>query len=515
MARFGSFYGVIGLILLLFAGVAYFITRAFSPYVIIHLVMGLLALIAYFASAQGSVRGFLGERSTKYGAQAVLYSLIFFGVLILINYIAAKNPRRFDMTKSGIFSVAPQTQSVLQKLDKPLEVNAFVEAGSDPALRELLSSYRYISTNVNFKLIDPDKQPDLAEKFQVTNIPAVHLQYGDRTNVVTKLSEEELTNGIIKITRAEKKVIYFLSGHGEPDISDLQEPRGYGQLKTALDNESYEVKSLVLSTDTAVPDDANLLVVAGADRSLQEHEVKAIDTYLKKGKHGLFLLSPRVTPELTSYLEQWGIKVGNDVIVDEQIQLMKGRTFTLSPFVTSYGQHPITAEFVRRTAITTYGMSRSVEAHADGKPGITPVNLAQTGPNAWAETDLDNLFQNQTVKLEEADRKGPISLAVATTANLKDIGVEQEGTTRIVAFGNAFFANNQYLGQYFNRDLLLNAINWLVGEEGLVSIRARTMQASRVQLTQEQGTLIFYLSVLILPELLLILGLAVWWRRSS
>jgi len=141
--------------------------------------------------------------------------------------------------------------------------------------------------------------------------------------------------------------------------------------------------------------------------------------------------------------------------------------------------------------------------------------LAQTGPNAWAETDLENLFQRQTVRLEEADRKGPISLAVAVTANLKDMGVGQGGTSRLVVFGDAVFANNQFIGQYFNRDLLLNSISWLVGEEGLVSIRPRTMQASRVQLTQEQGTLIFYLSVLILPELLLILGLAVWWRRSS
>jgi ABC-type uncharacterized transport system involved in gliding motility auxiliary subunit len=515
MARLGSFYGVIGVILLLFAGVAYFITRAFSSYVVVHLVLGFLALIAYFASAQGSVRGFLGERSTKYGAQAALYSLIFFGVVILVNYISVKNPHRFDMTKSGVFSVAPQTQSVLQKLAKPLEVNAFVEAGSDPALRELLSSYRYISNKVEYKLIDPDKQPDLAEKFQITTIPAVHMQYDGRTNVVTKLSEEELTNGIIKITRAEKKTIYFLSGHGEGDITDLQEPRGYGQLKNALDNESYEVKTLVISGDATIPEDANLLIVGGAERSLQEHEMKAIDAYLKKGKHALFLLSPRVTPELVTYLEQWGVKVGNDVIVDEQLQLLKGRTFTLTPLVTAYGPHPITEEFSKRTALTTYGMSRSVEAHADGKAGVAPVSLAQTGPNAWAETDLENLFQHQTVRLEESDRKGPISLAVAVTANLKDMGVGHEGTARLVVFGNALFADNQYLGQYFNRDLLLNSINWLVGEEGLVSIRPRTIQASRVQLTQEQGTLIFYLSVLILPELLLILGLAVWWRRSA
>ena len=94
---------------------------------------------------------------------------------------------------------------------------------------------------------------------------SVHLQYGDHTNVVNKVSEEELTNGIIKVTRAEKKTVYFLEGHGEPSVNEMEEPKGYGQIKTALDNESYEVKTLVLAEGAAVPDDANLLIVAGAE----------------------------------------------------------------------------------------------------------------------------------------------------------------------------------------------------------------------------------------------------------
>ncbi|MGE0824153.1 MAG: GldG family protein [Candidatus Binatia bacterium] len=515
MARLGSFYGVVGFILLLFAGVAYFITRVFSTYVVVHLLLGSLAVIVYLSSSQGSIKTFLGERSTKYGISAAFYSLVFFAVLVAVNYLSARHHHRFDLTQSGVFSIAPQTQNVLQKLDKPLEIQAFVEAGSDPVLRDLLESYRYVSDKVKFRLIDPDKQPDLAEKFGISAVPSLHLQYGDRTNVVTRISEEEITNGIIKVTKAERKVVYFLSGHGEPDVTDVQAPRGYGQLKTALDNESYEVKPLVLSADAAIPDETDVLVVAGAERSLLDHEVTAIDTYLKKGKHALFLLNPRVTPELASYLQKWGVKVGDDVVVDEQIQLLKGRTFTLTPFVTTYGAHPITEDFSHRTALTAYGMTRSVEPHADGIPGVTPVSLAQTGPNAWAETDLENLFQHQTVRLDETDRKGPISLAVAVTANLKDMEAGQEGTSRLVVFGDAVFADNQHIQQYFNRDMVLNAINWLVGEEGLVTIRPRTLQASRVQLTQEQGTVIFYLSVLILPELLLIAGLAVWWRRSS
>jgi ABC-type uncharacterized transport system involved in gliding motility auxiliary subunit len=91
--------------------------------------------------------------------------------------------------------------------------------------------------------------------------------------------------------------------------------------------------------------------------------------------------------------------------------------------------------------------------------------------------------------------------------------MDHDGVARLTVFGNATFANNQYIGQYFNRDLLLNTANWLVGEEGLISVRARTIRASRVQFTARQNILIFYLSVLVIPELLLIAGLAVWWQR--
>lgn len=517
MSRYASFYGVVGVILLLFAGIAYFITRDFSSYVFAHTIIGALAVIAFLASAKGSLSTFFGERSTRYGLSAAFYALVFFGILFLVNFLSTRHHHRFDLTESGVYSLSPQTSGILQRLDKPLSINAFVEAASDPQLRELLSSYQYASDKVTFAVIDPDKQPDLAEKFQISTIPAIHLQYGDQSNVVSKLSEEELTNGIIRVTRSEKKMVYFLEGHGEPSIDDMNEPKGYGQIKLALNNESYEVKKLVLSEGAAVPDDANLIIIGGAERSLLPHETQALDAYLKKEKGGraLFLLNPRATPELVAYLKEWGVQIGNDVIVDEQIQLLKGKTFTLTPFVTTYGTHPISEELSRRgtSALTAYGISRSVEPQVDGKKGLTVVSLAKTGPNSWAETDLDGVFQKQTARLDEQDRRGPVSLAVAVTGNLKEQGLNHEGTARLVVFGNAVFANNQFVGQYFNRDLVMNAMNWLVGEEGLLSLRARTMRASRVQFTAQQGTLIFYLSVLILPEFLLITGLAVWWQR--
>ncbi len=516
MQRSASLLGLIGIIFLVFAGVAYFITRALSFYVLFHALAGALALVVALVSSQTSVLTFLGERSTKYGVNAALYSLTFLGIVVLINYLSTRHHYRWDTTQAGVYSLSPQSTKVLKELEQDLEIRAFVEGGSDPEIRELLETYAYVSPKVKYELIDPDRQPDLAQKYNITSYRTIHLQYGDRSMVVDEASEEDLTNGIIKVTRKEKKAVYFLSGHGEPDIDDLQESRGYGQVRVSLENEGYEVKKLQFtSPKEQVPEECDLLVIAGPERSLLEHEVRAVDQYLKRGGHALFLLNPRTAPELTAFLQNWGVRVGDDVIVDERLELFKGRTLDLRPIVSSYGFHPITENLTRRgTALTIYGISRSVEANGAGKKGLQAVSLVKTSPNSWAETDLEGIFQRRTAKLDpDKDKKGPVSLAVAVTAQLKEMGVDHDGEARLVVFGNAFFADNQYLGQYFNRDLFLNTVGWLAGEEELVSIRPRTLRASRVQFSAEEGTVIFYLSVLILPELLLLAGLTVWWQR--
>jgi ABC-type uncharacterized transport system involved in gliding motility auxiliary subunit len=161
-------------------------------------------------------------------------------------------------------------------------------------------------------------------------------------------------------------------------------------------------------------------------------------------------------------------------------------------------------------------MTRSVRADAAGKKGLQATDLVKTSPSSWAETDVDGIFQRSEATLDAgADTKGPVSVAAVVNADLKEMGNGTEGTTRLAVYGSVEFAGNKELeGTYYNRDLLLNTVGWLVGQADLVSIRPRALRASRVQFTADQGTVIFYLSVLVIPELLLIAGIAVWWRRE-
>jgi ABC-type uncharacterized transport system involved in gliding motility auxiliary subunit len=226
----------------------------------------------------------------------------------------------------------------------------------------------------------------------------------------------------------------------------------------------------------------------------------------------VFLLPPQTGEELAPLLREYGVVLGKDVVVDEVLRLFEGPQLGMNPIVNTYGAHPITESFTERTI---FPVTRSVVPLADAPAGLTVTSIAKTSQTSWAETDLENLFgQGQATLEAEEDVSGPVSIGVAATADLAALGRGQ-GEARIVVYGTAALADNKYLNMVFNRDLFLNTFGWLAGQEELLSIRPRTVRMSRVRFSEEQATTIFYLSVLVLPEILLVIGLAVWWRRSS
>src|SRR5438093_11651571 len=107
MRRSQTSLGTIGVAALFFGGVAYAITQDVGFFVVVNVLFGIFALIAYVASARDSLGTFLGERSTKFGANAALYSVLFIGILLMVNFLAARHFRLFDTSDAGVYSLSP------------------------------------------------------------------------------------------------------------------------------------------------------------------------------------------------------------------------------------------------------------------------------------------------------------------------------------------------------------------------------------------------------------------------
>ncbi|MFQ5684211.1 MAG: GldG family protein [Candidatus Binatia bacterium] len=513
MTRYLQISGISGIVLILFGLVAYFFTHNIQdPYVLVHLGLGILGLLVYIATQGGNLARSLTRRSSRFGFHSSIYTLLFIGIIIMLNFLNTRYHYRWDLTENKAYSLSSQSIKVIGQIKQELEIYGFFQRGKNPAVADLIQSYTYQSPKITFHPIDPDRHPEMAKRFKIRQFNTVHIRYGKESTNVTEITEEAITNAIVKLTKSSKKHVYFLTGHGEPKIGDQKSTAGYAAAKEALENENYSVKELLLSTREKVPKTTSLLIIAGPKKPLFDHEIKAIETYAKAGGRLLVMLPLQGNEKLSEFLKGWGIEVGKNLVVDKVIRLFTGPSLGLEPIINNYSPiHPITRDFKERTL---FSMVRSVDANGTPKDGLKVTSLLKTSPTSWAETDLDGVFKRGKAAFGRKDKKGPISVGVAVTANLKKLGMKKDGgEAKIVALGTASVANNRFIRIYFNRDLFLNVINWLVGEEEFISIRPRSVRTSRIQLTEREGNIVFYLSFLIFPEILFLIGLGVWWRR--
>ncbi|MBP6909719.1 MAG: hypothetical protein KBC18_04735, partial [Candidatus Saccharicenans sp.] len=86
---------------------------------------------------------------------------------------------------------------------------------------------------------------------------------------------------------------------------------------------------------------------------------------------------------------------------------------------------------------------------------------------------------------------------------------------RLAVFGDSDFITNKYYSFSGNGNFFLNTVNWLTQEEDLISIQPRTQIPRTIQLTPGGGRLLMFVSIILLPAIVLFIGLGVWLKRRS
>jgi len=510
---------------LVFAAVAIrFLKPEYQQYYNGLAIAGLVCTLLYMLSQWREIGQSFSGRQARFGSLAAASVLVVIGIIGAINYISTKYNKRWDLTASRQFSLSDQTKKVLQDLKEPVRIRVFARTEEFQRFRDRLDQYAYQSKQVTAEYIDPEKRPGLAQSLGVTSLGTVVFEYQGRNEKVMSESEQELTNGLIKVLQGRTPKIYFTQGHGERDTVSA-ERNGYNAIAAALSNANFVVEKIGLAQVNAVPADAEMVVIAGPRTDFLGPEVDLLKAYLVRGGKLLVMLDPVVkadSPQPTSLialLNDWGIKAGNDVVLDVSGMGRLIGTDESVPVAMTYPSHAISQNF---NLLTAYPLARSMSPVEGGVNGRNAQRIVETSAGSWAETNLKGLTAQEPAKQDSADIKGPVSLAAAVSGPATDApapaatkpGEEpKKAEARIVAFGDSDFATNAVLGIQGNRELFLNTVNWLAQQENLIAIRPKDPEDRRITLTADQQRRIFYLTVLIVPGLILLAGVQTWWRR--
>ena len=475
-----------------------------------------------------------------------LHTVGLIGIVIAVAYLSVRFPLRLDMTETNLFSLSEQTVQMLKRLDKPVHITFF----HDPLMRETVEFYRLIASQtdqVTVEFHDPMLNPAQARMRGVEFAGTAIMESEGRQLQVHTPLETDIANGILRVAQGIQQTVCFLAGHGEPDPFSLEshdhlegtadhahglgtqfvihERHGMAKARHSLEAMNYAVKkvSLVMGGESLAG--CAVLVVAGPRTALLASEVETIDRFITEGRNALFLLDPFVRSGLEPVLAKLGVILDDDMVIDGASHFWADVS---SPAVTSYNRHQITTDL----PLTFFPGARSLSP--------TPQKVADTVVRPLINSSRKSFGESDRKRADfdpETDLKGPLTIMVfvnkdpnyvsATQAVVRKL-LETPGeqtpvkekksatsstSSRIAVIGDSDFATNSFFHVLGNGRLFLNTINFLAIQENLIGLEPRTHDLPRVNLTNRQMKGTFFLSIVLIPALMAVIGIAVWWRQ--
>jgi len=441
------------------------------------------------------------------GAELLLVLVIAFFVLVL----AWANNVTVDMTPTREHTLSDQAQRTARRLDRDVKITVFYNSQEQGRVREiknLLRRFADQSSHVEFRMLDLDRSPLLANQYNVVNYNTGVLETAEQKLLVRDVSEGEITTGLIKLIEGRERVVAFAVGHGENDPTNPDPRSGLSQAAIALESENYRIERLA-DLRGGIPEEVALLVVANPRTDFTESEIAALDAYLGRGGGGLFLVEAGSAARLATLLRELGIEQGNDLIVDERNRLFFADSF--APQVTLFNEQILPYTGAPPAILP---LAQSILPVEPARAGVQVAPFAFTGSDTWADKDRAVVEGVRPVFQPGADLPGPVP--VAAIARLT--GEDDAHSGSVVVVGDGEFATNLYVGTLGNRDFFLNVAHLAARAEALIGSRGEILPGgtfSRVHLTAPQARALFWVSVVVLPGAVLVIGTLVGWRRRA
>lgn len=453
---------------------------------------------------------------------------ILFGLslIIALNFLASQYFRRVDLTQSGNYTLAAETKAYIRELKEPVKIIVTIpdnpevpeSAQIHQHLQKLLREYEALGaqdgeTLIEVEFVDIYRQRKRAQEldnlYNLTQENIILVARGEQTREIRQADlyevenkeiagfrgEKAITSAIIDVASDDADKVYFVVGHGEMRLDDVDPLRGLSQLESFLRERNYLLATLDLTVDSTVPEDADLVVVPSPQASFLPEEVEKLRRYMtERNGRMIVLLDPGRRHGLEDLFYDWGVLADDMTVVDTGTDF---RSQTGDLIIRRFAEHPITDLLVEYQITALFGQPRPVRtdpASMDNER-IQVSQIVGTSDKSWAERDYRT--QDPIVFNEGRDLPGPISIATVSTRSAgSELGINIPGG-RLAVFGNSDFISNNLLRAFGNRTLFFNTLNWSLSKNNLLNIATRPLESYQIVMSEEDlRHLLLYFSIM-------------------
>jgi len=450
------------------------------------------------------------QRRTASLASGVIYIIIAIGILGTLNFLANRYNKSYDSTANKKFTLSDQTEKIAKSLKQDITITYWGQPSGFTDARDLLDRYKNLSSKIDVRYEDVEKNPTKARAAGVKNpIPNIFVQVSNKREEAKSLTEEEISGAMVRVLKGGDRTVCFTLGSGEHATDDTSRD-GYSTAKAQVEKSNYKTKDIKLLPNPEIPADCTIVVVAGPKHDYLAPEVASLKAYVENGGRALFLLDPPFkfaadqiddNDALMAVLSEWGVTPQKNLVLDLSGVGQLYNAGPELPIVTSYGTHAIVREM--KDVWTAFPLARSLDIKSGDKTTVD--KLFETSADSLATTNLSS----GEIRPSKTDPKGPFTLGAAGVYKTG----KETGNGRFIVVGSSGFPSNFVFGFNGNRDLFLNMLSWLSSDEDLISIRPKDPTNNPINMNARQVTLMFWSSVFGLPLLIVAFGLGVWWKR--
>jgi ABC-type uncharacterized transport system involved in gliding motility auxiliary subunit len=436
-------------------------------------------------------------------AQNGLFVVLLVALTALLAYFAQDYRLVRDVTQNGRNTLSQQAREVLGKLGEPVKITIFaapqdVRGDLRKQLRDFFVPYQRVKADITVNFVDPREEPKLAQAAGIRVPGEGIIEYGSKKEHLTTYNEQTFVNALMRLMRAGERLLMSVDGHGERRLNGTAN-HDLGEFGKQLNAKGFQTNSLNLAIAPEVPANANVLLIATPQVDLQAAEVQKIRQFVQSGGNLLWLIDQEPLRGLQPIAEQLGLVLGPGTVVDPDAARLNA-----SPAIAigaGYGRHAITDNF---TLNTVFPFARQIGANEGRDWRVT--RLIDVAPRGWVEMGkLDAKISFD----KGSDLPGPVTIALALERNVKD------RAQRVVVIGNGSFLANQFLGNGGNLDLGMNMVNWLAGDDAMITLQPRATVDGNLELGRGAQYFLLFGFLIFLPLSFAAVGTMIWWRRRK